>query len=149
MSKCSMQKKIESLSRKNEELSEYEQQAVDFCNKWGVTMKVGSPKYEKPLWDDKEHYIFPVTLTKDGESMRINFGQSLADGNKKPSEYDVLATICKYDIGSFEDFCSEFGYDEDSRKAERTYKACLKEWKDVERVFGGDGECLEELQEIE
>ena len=128
------------------ESNNYDQQALDFCNKWGVTMKVGKPSYKAPLWDDKPHYIFPVTLTRDGRSMKLNFGQSLAEGSNPPSEYDVLATITKYDPGSFEYFCSEYGYDTDSRKAEQTYKAVLKEWRDVDRVFG---DCLDDLEEIQ
>ncbi len=35
----------------------------------------------------------------------------------------------------FEDFCSEFGYDEDSIKAYETYKACQKTSKQLKKVF--------------
>ena len=60
--------------------------------------------------------------------------------------YNVLACLTKYDAGSFEDFCWSFGYDEDSRKAYKTYQAVVKEYQDVERVFG---DIIEELQEIQ
>lgn len=73
------------------------------------------------------------------------FGQSLAEGNTIPRSYDILACLTKYDVGTFENFCSEFGYDEDSRKAEKIYKAVLKEWAGVKRVFG---DVLDELAEI-
>ena len=52
-----------------------------------------------------------------------------------PNEYDVLACLEKYDPGTFENFCSEFGYDEDSRTAERIYIAVIKEYKDLTRIF--------------
>ncbi len=41
---------------------------------------------------------------------------------------------------SFEDFCGEFGYDTDSRKAEKTHKACLKVRENMERLLGEDFE---------
>lgn len=64
-----------------------------------------------------------------------------------PSEYDVLACLEKYDVGTFEDFCSEFGYDEDSRTAERIYIAVIKEYKDLTRIF--TEEQMGELSEIQ
>lgn len=125
---------------------DYRKQATDFCKKHGVKMVVGSADYTHPSWDEKNyHYVFPVTLKKGRRQMTIQFGQSLAAGAEEPSEYDVLACITKYDPGSFEDFCGEFGYDTDSRRAERTWKAVSREWRQVERVFGG---VLDELREI-
>lgn len=63
-----------------------------------------------------------------------------------PSAYDVLACLTKYDPGTFEDFCYEFGYDEDSRTAERIYFAVQKEYTQVSRLF--TSEQMEELAEI-
>lgn len=64
----------------------------------------------------------------------------------KPNEYDILACLTKYDPGTFEDFCDEFGYDEDSRSAEQIYLACIKEYKQLTRIF--TAEQMEELCEI-
>lgn len=63
-----------------------------------------------------------------------------------PNECDVLACLGKYDVGTFEDFCSEFGYDEESRMAERIYIAVIKEYKDLTRIF--TEEQMEELKGI-
>jgi hypothetical protein len=63
-----------------------------------------------------------------------------------PTAYDVLACLTKYDVGTFENFCSEFGYDTDSIKAEKTYNAVLNEWQNVCALFS-DTE-IEQLQEI-
>ena len=63
-----------------------------------------------------------------------------------PTAYDVLACMTKYDPGTFEEFCSEFGYDEDSKTADRIYIAVIKEYKQLERIF--TAEQMEELQEI-
>lgn len=63
-----------------------------------------------------------------------------------PSMYSVLTCLTKYDPGTFEDFCMDFGYDSDSISALRTYKAVCKEWKGVENLFS---DVLDELQEIQ
>ncbi len=129
-------------------MSELKEHAKEICKKHGIMMKVGSPKYGPVDWDkDYDHYRFPVTIRKDGKSMRVMFTQSRAQGSNPPDEYDIITCITKSDPGSFEDFCGEFGYDTDSRKAEKTYKAVKREWEAVKRVFG-EGECLEALQEI-
>lgn len=65
---------------------------------------------------------------------------------KSPSAYDVLACITKNDPGTFEDFCNEFGYDTDSRKAEKTYYAVLAEWNSAKAFFSPEE--LIEMHEI-
>ena len=65
----------------------------------------------------------------------------------KPTNYSILACLTKYDPGTFEDFCSDFGYNTDSRSAEKTYKAVVNEWQSVCALFS-DKE-IEELIEIQ
>lgn len=54
---------------------------------------------------------------------------------KYPKPYDVLACLTKYDSGTFENFCSEFGYEEDSRNAEKIYFAVCKEYENIQRLY--------------
>ena len=61
-----------------------------------------------------------------------------------PSAYSILACLTKYDPDSFENFCSEFGYDTDSKNAERTYNAVVKEWQNVCMIW--TDEEIEELR---
>ncbi|MDE2020999.1 MAG: hypothetical protein KGJ13_11735 [Patescibacteria group bacterium] len=63
-----------------------------------------------------------------------------------PTAYDVLACVQKSDPGMFEDFCADFGYDTDSRRAFEVYTAVQEEAAKVRRFF--TAEELEELQEI-
>ena len=63
-----------------------------------------------------------------------------------PTAYDVLACLTKYDPDTFENFCSDYGYDEDSRKAEKIYNAVVEEWRNVCALF--TDEEIEQLQEI-
>lgn len=86
-------------------------------------------------------------IQKCSEIATKNFGEGIqSDKVIHPTEYDVLATITKYEVGTFDNFCSDFGYDTDSRTAYKTYKAVMKEWKNIELLFTADQ--LEVLQGI-
>lgn len=63
-----------------------------------------------------------------------------------PKAYDILACLRPMSAHSFEEFCSEFGYDEDSRTTERTYQACLAQDNAMRRMFTHAE--LEAIQEI-
>lgn len=65
----------------------------------------------------------------------------------EPTAYDVLTCLTKYDPNTFEDFCSEFGYDEDSRKAEKIYDSVVDEYKNVAMLW--NDEEIEQLAEIQ
>ena len=71
---------------------------------------------------------------------------SLVKG-KVPNDYDILACIEKNNPGTFEEFCSEFGYDEDSRSAEKTFIAVRDQFLNIERLF--THEEMDELREIQ
>lgn len=82
-----------------------------------------------------------------GEKVKAKNDLARLKAKVVPNEYDVLACLEKYDPGTFEDFCSEFGYDEDSKTAERIYIAVIKEYKDLTKIF--TEEQMEELSEIQ
>ncbi len=57
-------------------------------------------------------------------------------GRKQPKPYDVLACLTCYDVGTFEDFCCEFGYDDDDNiKAHKIYKAVQEEYNGLCTLF--------------
>ena len=129
--------------------NDYIKHATDFMTKMGATMEtklLGNMPY---FDDDKEaRNVYQITLKRDGNAYSFRFGQSIVDSRpngQKPTAYDILACVQKNDPGTFEDFCSDFGYDEDSRKAEKIYFAVQKEWTGIERIFG---DVIKELQEI-
>lgn len=64
-----------------------------------------------------------------------------------PNAYDILTCLQKYDVGTFENFCDEFGYNNDSIKALKTYEAVSKEYKELQTLFN-DTE-LDEMREIQ
>ena len=89
-------------------------------------------------------------LEKVGKDVRIKLRGKirrvvLRQVTTPPTAYDILAGLTKNDPETFEDFCANYGYDEDSRKAEATYFTVQKEWANVRRLFA---DCMEELEEI-
>lgn len=56
----------------------------------------------------------------------------------KPSVYDVLTSLQSYVPESFDDFCSNFGYDTDSRRAEATYQAVKEQVTALQTLFSDD-----------
>ncbi len=118
-----------------EALSSYEQQAIDFLNSTNTKFKAVYLKHDFYFLGDKQRRdIYRITLIRTGKRYSLTFGQSIAGAGKTPTPYDVLACLQKYDVGTFEDFCGEFGYDEDSRNAEKIYKAVCKEWANIQNL---------------
>lgn len=132
----------------NQYLMGYQQQALDFAKANGVKLSILSRKHGvMSNWQDGQfRWLFKLRLSRGRKSYTFEYGQSLAAGSEEPTMYDVLSVLTKYDPGSFDDFCSDFGYNTGSRHAERVYKAVCKEWQAVERIFG---DILDELREIQ
>lgn len=129
------------------ETTDYQKQAIDFLQATETTFKITFKDHDFYFSEDKDtRDIYYITLRNSKHKYRFTFGQSVSNTGTHPTPYDVLACLQKYDVGSFNDFCNEFGYDQDSRKAYKTYKAVLKEWKNIELLF--TPEQLELLQEI-
>lgn len=127
-------------------ISEYDKQALEFAENHNVKINILSSEHKDHFNDGVKRWVFLIKLERNNQSYTFEFGQSIDAGQKEPRMYDVLTCLTQYDPESFEDFCGNYGYDEDSRTAERTYKAVVKEWQAVERLFG---DILEELQEIQ
>ena len=89
---------------------------------------------------------YAVTITTPRGHMSFTFWDSIANTMAKPTSYHILACMTKYDPGLFEEFCSEFGYDEDSKTADRVYMAVMREYKQLERIF--TAKQMEKLRKI-
>lgn len=91
--------------------------------------------------------IVTSLMKKATDLAKKNWGEPIPlDKPIHPTPYDILACLTKYDPGSFEEFCSCFGYDIDSRAAFKTYKGVRREWKNLEILF--TSEEIQRLQEI-
>jgi hypothetical protein len=111
---------------------------------------------KKAEWssDNFNNHMITVTNTETGEKARFEFWASIANPELN-KEYDILnAFYCFVSDAvsgseSFENFCSEFGYDTDSRTAEKIYKKCQKQLEKLNKIYDGDiYELVNELSEI-
>lgn len=78
-----------------------------------------------------------VELRYQGRSMTVPFYTGPALG--EPTVADVVECLISDASGadqSFEDWCSDYGYDTDSRKDEATYKAVVKQTRELRRLLG-------------
>ena len=132
-------------------MSEYEKQANDFLERHGIRFKFTYIEFGTYFGgDDEKRNIYRLALIRKDSPVRYStrFGASIYMTQKRidPTPYDLLACLTKNDPGSFEDFCSEYGYDTDSRSAMRTYNKVKRDWVKVENFFSQDE--LNELHEI-
>lgn len=99
-------------------------------------------------WGDRmsenwNHHIITVKNTENGQHTGFDFWASIARPELS-NEYDILnAFRCFVDDAlsgdmSFSEFCNEFGHDDDSRTAERTWKACKRSTVKLHRIYDGD-----------
>lgn len=138
-------------------MTEYDIQAADFLKKSGTKMTIsrigeveGFPfdKHDM-LWHDK----YQVTLTRNKKQYRFTFYGSFHDwkNNKRPSRYDVLACLEKYQVPEYlDDFAAEYGYNiddkQDFRRVSKIHQACKQQYEMLLDLFGED--LMRELQEI-
>lgn len=131
-------------------VSKYQQQALDFLEKTQTLIAIEF-QYKGPYFDDEKENrnVYKISLKRNGKIWAFRFGQSIekSERNIPPTAYDVLSTLTKYDPGTFEDFCSGYGYDPDSRKAEKTYFAVQKEYAELCKMFNEQER--EEMAEIQ
>jgi hypothetical protein len=138
-------------SNKRNVMSEYTEMADNFLARHGIKFSTKFIKHGYHFIGDKESRdIFNVSFSRGNKMFSLRFGQSLKEsdgsGSNPPTAYDVIAGITKYPVGTFEDFCADFGYNTDSISALKIYKLVLKEWDKVSSFFTEQE--LDEMQEI-
>jgi hypothetical protein len=136
------------------------QDDTDTRDIYTITLKRGSRSYSFKYGQsivNSSHYLdnkskLEFTLNGKGIGNTYSIGKAYLERNvgkgsfylysliagKKPSLYNVLTCLQKYEVGTFEDFCSEFGYDTDSRRAKKTYKAVSKEYQSMCGLFSNE-----------
>jgi len=107
-------------------------------------------------WDNlnnSNNYKVTVRNTETGQKATFDFWASIA--NPELEGGDVLNCLhCFVSDAisgqeSFSEFCSELGYDTDSRQARKTWKACQKSAEKLDSIYDGDiYDLVNELSEI-
>ncbi len=121
-------------------------------NNSGFKVKLCTGKVRDiPISDNKrQEYLKNSTALKWEIESKLKFSLNNKEKIIKPqlpTAYDVLACVQKYNPGTFEDFCDEFGYDTDSKKADKTYNGVVQEYLQICGLFVENE--MEELREIQ
>lgn len=96
-----------------------------------------NPNMDDPKWQAR-HYKVTIFSLKDGRKyMTTYFSQGMGI-EREPELRDVLDCLANdaQTDGTFEDFCATYGYDTDSRNAERIYKAVIRNSNKLKRLLG-------------
>ena len=123
-------------------------------NRYTVTLTTPKGKMIFDFWDSiRNTEITSMTLDeyfcktykmhfKDGfisEQNKATKELSALKAKAKPTEYDILACLEKYDPGTMNDFFDEFGFKinsaDDMFAFMNTYNACVKQYRDLCRIF--------------
>lgn len=139
--------------------NEYKERAAELCERIGCNISAEYSGQAVPQWDSEKHNHFKIKIERGRRSFTVDFYDGIMNTEKYkpeangffplrgyPSAYDIISCLQKYDCGTFSDFCAEYGYNDDSRKAEQIYNACKEEFSNLQRLF--TDEEIEELQEI-
>lgn len=115
----------------------------DLSTKVKLVIVSNKPKlsYDKQDEWQKKANGYRLKLIYQSRSYTFDFWQGIGIEHK-PDVSGVLECLLSDSSvpEDFEDFCKEFGYDTDSRKAERTHKLCLKAATNMKRLLGDNYE---------
>jgi hypothetical protein len=103
------------------------------------------------------NHMIKVTNINTQQSITFEFWNSIAKGEITEEQEVLSAFYCFVSdslagMETFSNFCSEFGHDEDSRSAEKTWEKCQKQCQKFTKVFDIENndiyDFINELQEI-
>lgn len=106
----------------------------------GITLRT---RYDGTHVDDDgwTHDLYRVTLRCDGRSMSTEYRMGMGHAGRRPKVWEVLSSLVD-DAASadqtFDDWCADYGYDTDSRRAYASWQACGRIRRKLTRVVGSD-----------
>lgn len=91
--------------------------------------------------DRMDHW--KVTLQSGRRRMTLFYSKGHGHNGAEPTAEEVLDCLASdsssvENANGFEDWCSEFGYDTDSRSAEETHRACERHAAKLKRLLGDE-----------
>jgi hypothetical protein len=87
----------------------------------------------------RDAYHFALTIKRGTNSMECEYSMGKAHGGRNPEIVEVLECLLtdtdSVDGRTFEEFCDDMGYDEDSRKAFATFELIQKQAEQLAPFF--------------
>lgn len=112
------------------------------CDEWRVTLKSGRIDSTSEYFTGLGHRKLPkFVFGQPAKSDNTAYARRWREDNAKPvapSSAGVLYSLIRDGEAidqSFTDWCSDLGYDEDSRKALQTYDECCKSGQKLRKLF--------------
>lgn len=113
----------------------------NFIAGMGLTMKIKevfeNPNMSDPKWEAK-HYQIKIENGKKSMITYFSQGIGITHMPTLADVLDCLATDAQCGSETFEDFCANLGYDNDSIKALNTFNAISKQSKELKELLGND-----------
>lgn len=133
--------------------NEYVKQVQDFLENVGAELTIEYIGIRKPLWGEREVNAYWFTIERNNMEYSATFYDSVHNTKMgiEPTEYDILAALQKHEVGTFFNFCEEFGYevrdkyDEVNEESMAIYRAVIQEELAIAELFE---DCMDELREI-
>jgi hypothetical protein len=111
-------------------------------SRWGVQIESTSTDTNPsaPDWKDANHYRVTLRTRTPRRQLSTYFSQGYGITGD-PTASGVLSCLVSDAAGvdnarSFEEWASDYGFDADSRKAERTFKACQEQARKLRAFLG-------------
>jgi len=113
-----------------------------FINRNGITCESVMVDSNPHMEGSENMDNYKSTLRFGRHQLTVPFSMGVALCHE-PTPEDVLECLASDSASienarDFDDWCSEFGYDTDSRKAERTYNVCQTQAGKLKRFLGDD-----------
>lgn len=95
-------------------------------------------KGEKP-WAATHYHVTMMPNLRPSKGMTFYYSMGSAH-TKPPTDKDLCLALCNIAQDGdwsipFEEWAGEYGYDPDSRSAEKTYNLCIQQARDLAAVF--------------
>ena len=107
---------------------------------WKVTLVRGVLREGFDTWHDYKGKLGACQYTK--RKLTVYFSKGYGHHGAEPTAAEVLSCLASdsssVDNSGFEDWCSELGYETDSRKAKKTFEACEHAAKRLLNFLGSD-----------
>lgn len=123
----------------------------DFIAETGIVLNSQATS-SNPHMEDSErmdNYRVKLRGKKLGNAtMRLYFSKGVGHNGAEPTVDEVLDCLASDAAGidnsrGFDDWCSEYGYDTDSRRAEKVYRQCERQAQRLKKFLGDD--CYQQL----
>lgn len=111
-----------------------------FANRHGITLDYEWADSNPNMAGDTPMNHYTVTLKRARRRMTLSYsmGLGLSGGPDVDDVLNSLALDSHAADETFEDWASEYGFDTDSRNAERLYKTCQRQTEKLKRFLGAD-----------